>query len=325
MKRFLIFIVVVVIMATACTRSPGSESQPGQDILALPDIPDCARAELIGETIPAGTTFQAGERFTKVWDIRNISACNWDSDFSLAYFMGVGMGEASHLLFTSGLPEDAIIPPGETVTLTLNLRAPFAPGRQVGFWKLRDSKGLLFMPENVSSDALSVDIDVIGTVYSFADNLCQAVWELDDQEISCPVTGDSSGYQLMVNSYPEFEGGKRENEPTISILLPGSEGSRMTATFPAMLINKGDHLHLGTACADKTPQCDLTYEVKAQTETGTVAIGEWHEISDDNIQVIDLDLSHLAGLIVQFLFSLHSNGAIQGNRGLWYFPILLPY
>ena len=42
------------------------------------------------------------------------------------------------------------------------------------------------MPDNVNQNALSVDIEVIGTVYSFVDNYCQAVWRLNGQDIDCP-------------------------------------------------------------------------------------------------------------------------------------------
>ena len=62
-------------------------------------------------------------------------------------------GSPHHLLFTENMPQDAVIPPGAEVTLTLNLRAPFAAGRQVGYWKLRDPAGILFMPQNVDENA----------------------------------------------------------------------------------------------------------------------------------------------------------------------------
>ena len=42
----------------------------------------------------------------------------------------------------------------------------------------------------------------------------------------------------------------------------------LRATFPAMVIRQGDHLHLTTACANDTPQCDLTFKVTALTEAG---------------------------------------------------------
>jgi hypothetical protein len=40
---------------------------------------------------------------------------------------------------------------------------------------------------------------------------------------------------------------------------------------------------------------------------------------------VDQELSNLADKSVQFSFTLRSNGAIEGNRGLWFFPVLLPY
>jgi hypothetical protein len=322
--RFL-FIVITILVSTACGQQLNSEIQPSMGTPIMPVYPDCSQAELVSETIPAGTTFHAGEKFDKTWVIRNTSPCIWNSGYSLVYYEGIGMGEDTHLPFTANMPAGGDIPPDNTITLTLNLRAPFAAGRQVGYWKLRDTAGMLFMPENVSQDALSVDIEIIGTVYSFVDNYCQADWKLNGQDIDCPAYDEAGNYALQVNSFPEFEGGNIENESAINILLPGDEGSSISATFPPLVIKKGDHLHLTTACANYTPQCDLTFEVTALTEAGNYILGEWYEVSDGNMQAIDLDISQLAEISVHFVFTLRSNGAIQGNRGLWFFPVLLPY
>jgi len=291
----------------------------------LPDVPDCDQAELISETTPSGTSFNAGEKFDKTWVIRNTSPCNWNYQYSLAYYNGKGMGESTSRVFTENMPAETVIPPGETATITLNLRAPFSPGRQVGYWKLRDPAGMLFVPSNVHQDPLSVDIEVVGTIYSFADDYCQAVWTLDNQSIECPTIGGGINYELGVENFPSFEGGSLDNEPAISIRLPAVKGSTMTATYPVIFIRNGDHLHFTTACANETPQCDLNFQVTVLTEGNSIVLGEWHEISDGMMQSIDLELSNLVDESVRFQFSLSSNGAIEGNRGLWFFPVLLPY
>ncbi len=220
-----LFLIIIALTVTACGSRYNALPPASMATPVFPTFPDCKQAELVSETIPAGTKFQAGKKFDKTWVIRNTSPCNWDSDYSLVYYEGVGMGESTHLLFTANLPQDAIIPPGTEVTLTLNLRAPFAAGRQVGYWKLRDSAGILFMPQNVGENAFSVDIEVIGTVYSFVENLCQAAWTLNGQGVSCPAYADTSTYILLVNSFPVFEGHNAENEPSIEISPSDDEGS----------------------------------------------------------------------------------------------------
>jgi hypothetical protein len=323
--NYLFLSIIIALTATACGNRNNPLPPASMVTPMLPAFTDCKQAELVSETIPAGTKFQGGKKFDKTWIIRNTSPCNWDGDYSLVYYEGAGMGEFTHLLFTANLPRGAIIPPGDEVTLTLNLRAPFAAGRQVGYWKLRDSAGILFMPQNVDKKAFSVDIEVIGTVYSFVENLCQAIWTLNGQEVDCPAYDDTSTYQLLVNSFPVFEGHNAENEPSIEISPSNDDGSTLVGTFPPILIQTGDHLHLGTGCGDDTPLCDLNFIVTATTDSGSTVIGEWHETSDGNMQSIDLDLSPLENQSVQFIFTLRSNGAIQGNRGFWFFPILLPY
>jgi hypothetical protein len=321
----LLLLIAMLFFAVACNRQVTPATQPGSTKPVLPEFPDCRQAELITETIPAGSSFLAGEEFDKTWVIRNTSPCPWDRDYSLVYYQGIGMGESTHLLFTSNLPPEAIITPGDTVTLTLNLRAPFAAGRQVGQWKLRDSAGILFMPNNVSEDAFSVDINVIGTVYSFVDNYCQAVWTLNEQMVACPMSNETSPYRLVINHFPVLEGNNVENEPSIEIHLPEEEGSVMRGVFPAITIRAGDYLHLGAGCADGTPLCNLTFEVEAVNESGRTVLSQWHEISDGKMQSVSLDLSKLANQSIQFIFTLQSESNSSDNRGFWFFPILLSY
>jgi hypothetical protein len=318
-------LLILILLLSACESVIPLQTQADLTDQGLPDYPDCDQAELVSETIPTGTRFQAGSKFEKTWVMRNASDCDWDDQYALVYYDGDGMGESTHLGITEKMVAGTVIRPGETVTITLVLRAPFKPGRQVGYWQLRDPAGMLFSPNNVSQDYLSVDIEVIDTVYSFADNLCQAEWKLNDQPIDCPVTDSGLSYMFYEEHFPSFEGGLVDNEPAISILLPKDEFSTITATFPALTIKRGDHLHLATACGNDCPQCDLTFAVAAITDGGTVPIGEWHELSDGIMQPVDQELSNLADKSVQFSFTLRSNGAIEGNRGLWFFPVLLPY
>jgi Ig-like domain from next to BRCA1 gene len=327
MKRLITLTIPLILftLASACGSHPPSQTPAGTITSDLPNLPDCDRAELVSETIPPGTSFIAGEKFDKTWVIKNASTCNWDYQYYLVYYSGTGMGETTSRVFTENRAPETVIPPGETATITLNLQAPFSPGRQVGYWKLRDPAGMLFMPFNVNQDQFSVDIEVVGTVYSFVDNYCQAAWRLDSQSIQCPESKDNAKYAIGVEYFPSFEGGSVDNEPAISILLPAEKNSTMTATYPAMIIRPGDHLHLTTACANGAPQCDLTFKVIALTEGTRKVLCEWHEISDGIMHPLDLELNDLADKSVQFVFSLSSNGAIEGNRGLWFFPVLLPY
>ncbi|MBN2256817.1 MAG: hypothetical protein JW704_03210 [Anaerolineaceae bacterium] len=277
----------------------------------------------MSETIPAGSEFYAGKSFEKTWVIRNTSPCSWNHQYNVVYYDGIGMGESTHRVFTENLPPDTAIHPGETTTLILNLRAPFAPGRHVGYWKLRDPSGFLFVPANYEQDSLLVDINVVGTIYSFIDNICQATWVLDGQLINCP--DDEKPVSFVLDKFPHLEDGSTENEPGIRFLLSETDGSSLIASFPDIGIKKGDHLHLVTACAYDAPLCNLTFEVGYHSADGDGLLGTWNEISDGQMHTVDLDLSDLAGQAIQFVFLARSNGAIQGNLGFWFFPILLPY
>ncbi len=214
----LVLVVTLALLLAACGNQATSSMTPIAGTPELPIIPDCNQAELVSETIPAGTQYQAGEKFDKTWIIRNVSKCDWTSQYSLVYYDGIGMGESTNRKVTENMPPDSVIHPGENATLTLNLRAPYSSGRQVGYWKLRDPSGILFMPLNSDQESLTVDIDIIGTVYSFADNLCQAEWEIDGLLLDCPSSGSNETVSVYTDQFPHLEVGGVENEPAISIL-----------------------------------------------------------------------------------------------------------
>jgi hypothetical protein len=325
MRHLAILIIAfsLTIFNVACGQQSPIQSTDSLSTPSLAAVGNCNQAELVSETIPPGTKLNAGEPFDKTWIIRNTSPCTWNYRYNLVYYDGIGMGESTHRVFTENLPPDAVIRPGETANLTLNLRAPFAPGRHVGYWKLRDPNGFLFMPTNHDQDNLTVDITVSGTIYSFIDNMCQAAWQLDGLPINCP--DEEKPVSFVIDKFPHLEDGSVENEPAIRFLLAELNGSTLIATFPEIVIAAGDHLHLITACAYDTPQCNMTIEIEFLSAGGGHILGSWNEISDGNMNTLDLDLSNLTGNSGQFIFTARSNGAIQGNLGFWFFPILLPY
>ena len=92
-------------------------------------------------TYPDNTIVAPNQAFTKIWRIKNIGSCPWNSSYSLIFDhqdgMGVNSGYAQAL--TSG-----VVNPGQTVDLSVNLTAPATPGTYTGYWRMRDPGGVLF-------------------------------------------------------------------------------------------------------------------------------------------------------------------------------------
>lgn len=80
-------------------------------------------------TIPDYTVVQGGAKFTKKWEIRNNSACNWNPNYKLRFISGEDFGAPSTLSFPNAKVS-------ENVILSLELTAPSEPGTYEGQWKV---------------------------------------------------------------------------------------------------------------------------------------------------------------------------------------------
>ena len=105
-------------------------------------------------TIPDGTELGPGEIFTKTWRLQNRGTCTWTSDYMLVFTSGDPMGG------TTAVRLPGRVAPGQTVDVSVTLTAPNSPGRQVGYWMLRNPSGQLFGYGNNAQKAFYVDIQV---------------------------------------------------------------------------------------------------------------------------------------------------------------------
>lgn len=84
------------------------------------------------------TSVKAGERFTKVWRIRNSGTCTWTPKYSIVFTYGDRMNGISPK------PLGATVLPGETIDISVDLIAPKNPDIYQGNWMLQDETGDLF-------------------------------------------------------------------------------------------------------------------------------------------------------------------------------------
>jgi len=98
----------------------------------------CNNSALIRDvTIPAGTVFTPGEKFTKTWQIANTGTCDWVYLYHLVFQSGDRMG---------GSPSNLgkVIKPGEWIQLSVNQTAPSDSGTYKGYWRFGDQSGNVF-------------------------------------------------------------------------------------------------------------------------------------------------------------------------------------
>lgn len=94
-------------------------------------------------TVPDGTEFDQGDEFVKTWRIWNSGSVPWVGRYLTR--QGGEPGPGSH---TS--PGRIVIPdtsPGQSVDLSVPMRAALLPGTSASTWKMTDEEGRLFFPD----------------------------------------------------------------------------------------------------------------------------------------------------------------------------------
>jgi len=126
---------------------------------SIPSLPSatpvCDQAQFVSETIPDGTTFNAGDNFTKTWRLKNIGTCIW-SGYALVFDNGEAMSGVSPISIGT-------VAPGQEVELSVNLKAPAANGTYRGYWRVRNATGILLPVQGgYQSKSFFVEIKVGG-------------------------------------------------------------------------------------------------------------------------------------------------------------------
>jgi len=99
----------------------------------------CDKADFVSDiTIPDGTVLDPNETFTKTWRLRNSGTCSWTPSYAVVFSNGDAMSGPATQALTGN------IDPGQTMDISVNLKAPATAGDYRGYWKLRNAAGGLF-------------------------------------------------------------------------------------------------------------------------------------------------------------------------------------
>ncbi len=313
--------------------TPTSTTIPSTETVVPPtptqtNIPiPCNAAQFIKDvTVRDGSTFKAGERFTKTWRIKNIGTCTWNKDYDLVFSSGNAMdGPVSQSLGKS-------VSPGQTIDISVDLRAPFSPGKYKGYWMLRDSSNRVFGVGNNADSAFWVSIEVVPfksddipeSVYpfDFTALICDADWKSGASKVAFPCDETSNEYDAWASvlMHPQFETGRIENESTIWV-HPDSKGGWIEGRYPSYTVKNGDRFKAWIGCLEGNENCDLIFSLDYRKDGKTYNLGSWREIYDNKIRKLDIDLSALKGETVRFILRVERNDTETSDaNGFWFVP-----
>jgi len=285
-----------------------------------PPSASCLDATFLEDaTVPDGTAFTPNTRFLKEWRLRNAGTCTWTTDYDLVYVGGNRLGAQRAVALSE------TVRPGESAELGVYMVAPRTPGDYRGFWMLRNARGDLFGIGDDADDSFWVDINVVGNVtnfhYDFALEYCDAIWRSATDRLSCADVSTPSDGSVQFLISPAFEN-RHENEPTIWVHPNEARNGWIEGSYPEMTIQSGDSFHAWVGCIEGYELCDVTFYLGYTDETNhTRILGRWHEVYDNQVTMIDLDLSSLAGQSVQFVLGMEaSSNDVSSAQGFWFVP-----
>lgn len=146
----------IPIIPTAASNIP-TVAPLGLPTAALPGMPTVAACNatpiLLGESVPDGTDVIINSSFTKSWTIKNMGTCSWNSSYKVKFMSGDQMSGPSAQSF------GATVAPGNSLTISLGLKAPSGLGTYKGVWGFYDDKDVWF-------GQAWVEIDVVPSITS---------------------------------------------------------------------------------------------------------------------------------------------------------------
>jgi hypothetical protein len=291
---------------------------PGPGVTAAPVILCDAAAFVTDITVADGASMGEGQNFTKTWRIRNVGTCTWTPSYDLIFVSGDRMqSSVSHDLA-------AYVDPGQSIDLSVSMRAPDAPGQYQGFWKLRNTAGVLFGIGPRAQDAFWVKIRVAGPsymAYDFAASYCDASWQNNSGDLPCPGSaGDSKGYVIRLD-HPVLEDGRTQDEASLLMVPKDADGGLIFGTYPAIHIRDGDRFRALVACQYKAYSCNVLFRLDYRIGGGDPhRLGQWNEAYEGKFYTVDLDLSQFEGQNVTFNLVVMANGSPSQDRALWIAP-----
>ena len=289
-----------------------------------PPIP-CNNVTFKGDvTVSDGQEFEAGASFTKTWQLQNSGTCTWTKDYNLVFVSGNSMsGPASQKL-------NVEVKPGETVKVSVTLFAPDDSGTHTGYWMLQNTSGGRFGMGSDSGTPFWVKIKVNSypslpsdVVVDFARDYCSAYLETNKGELTeCPSPGDDFTNGSIYRTFkPKYENKSVDDEQTL-VMVPGKgSGGYILAEYKSFTVPAGAHFHTVIGCMYDQEDCDVLFQVRYRViGSPTETLGEWTQIYDGNLQIVDEDLSALEGEKVVITLRVMSNDNNTDDKVFWLFP-----
>ncbi len=287
----------------------------------------CDRASFVKDvTIPDDTEIDPGESFVKTWRLKNDGSCTWSTAYAVVFAGGDQMGAPASTLLA------ASVAPGETIDISVTLKAPDDGARYRGDFKLRNAANVLFgLGKDNKPFWVQIEVPVAtGLLYDFLVKAGSADWVSSvggsaGTELAFGGADDDPNGTVKIVDRVELETGAISGK--VLLMFPRRENNgAVSGLFPAYTVQKSDHLkaRLGfmvPSGADSCGSAKVKFQITYMESGGSLKLlQEWTKSCSGSLLPIDVDLSALKGKSVQFAFVVVSEGSFADDWAIWNSP-----
>ena len=284
----------------------------------------CYQAQFVADvTVPDGTTYTSETAFKKTWRLRNIGTCTWNTnDVTMFFESGEQLGAPA------SVPMPSAVAPGATVDISVDMKAPSAAGRYIGYWKFKSSQGTIFGIGVSANKAWWVEINVpsnnSGSVaYDFAANAEKATWTSGAGGLTFPGTdGDAKGFALRKDK-PKFESGVEAAQPGLLVGPQNITNGFIQAEYPAFRVDASDRFQATVGCESGATTCYVAYRLDYKVGGVVKTYWTFRERFEGLTYTANINLAPLAGKDVSFILYVSAYGSPAGDRAIWGNPVIL--
>jgi hypothetical protein len=108
-------------------------------------------------TVPDNSYLAANTAFTKIWRLKNVGTCTWNTAYSTTFVSGDPMSA----VYPVALPYTVV--PGQSVDVAVNMVAPSYAGTYKGNWSLKSDTGQVFALGSAANVPFYVLIQVLSS------------------------------------------------------------------------------------------------------------------------------------------------------------------
>lgn len=279
-------------------------------------------------TIPDGTDLKPGETFKKTWRLVNGGTCTWTSGYHLVFVSGDNMGSPASVQLTAGT-----VAPGQQIDVSVDLVAPNTPGTYRGYFKLRNSSGVLFGWGD-QSKSFWAEIDVVlatGLLYDFITAAENADWGTGTAPLDFNNPGDTNinyggpdtdanGF-AMVKDNQTLEGGGTSGK-ILEMHPKWVNDGYIIGRFPEYQVGIGDFIRArigfiaNGGCGAGDAKFSIYYTIG--NDMGTLnKLAEWHETCDGSMHKVTKELDAVQGKTVRIYLVVEANGSSGQDWAIW--------